>query len=210
MSRTKLIKYNLFKSHKKCINYDFGEETAPKIELISTLSQDYDSVFVELCAGYCEYSLEYAKDNPKTLCIAVDIKEDRLMYACNLAKESGIDNLIFIRTDIAYLDKILINTTDQLYITHPDPQINKKRKRLNQNRYLQVYYNILKQAGELTLITDNQEFYEDFILNSNDLFEPSIEPNQINILPTRYNLKFINENNLTKTYVATKKPLNIN
>lgn len=207
MSRTKLKKYNQFKTDPNCLNYEYGEDVGPKVEFIKSKSSNFKRVFVELCAGYCEYSLEYSELNPNTLCIAVDIKEDRLMYACNLAKSKGLNNILFVRTDIAYLYQIITNQVDLLYITHPDPQINKKRKRLNQPRYMEVYSNMLNDKGEMLLVTDNQDFYDEFIEQSKIKFDCIDINSPINILPTRYNLKFITESNQTKLYRVKKKEI---
>jgi tRNA (guanine-N7-)-methyltransferase len=212
MPRTKQIKYDKFKIDNHCLNFNFGEDNSSALKIIQNWTQDYSGIMVELCAGYCEYSLDYATKNPNILCIAIDIKEDRLMYANRLAVEQGLKNVRFIRTYINNLDKLFDKNIDIIYLVHPDPQVNKKRIRLNQPKFVGIYYSMLKTNGELRLITDNTDFYDEFVTN---IGEFKIIKNILNaekygkfeILKTRYNLKFINDNNPTKILILSNKLL---
>jgi tRNA G46 methylase TrmB len=203
MSRTKQIKYNLFKTHSKCLSYQFGTDpSVVQSRIIGALS-NYQELWVELCAGYCEYTLDFARNHPNILCLAIDIKEDRMMFACRQAEQEDLDNVLFLRCDILHIDQLLTNLCDQIYLIHPDPQINKQRQRLNQPRYQQVYTNICKLGGQLTLITDNQDFYDEFI-TFNTIGPWMVCANNTKILPTRYNLKFVDSDNLSKVFKMTK------
>jgi tRNA (guanine-N7-)-methyltransferase len=209
MPRTKQIKYDKFKADGNCLNYNYGDDNSNALETIRNWAKDYSGIMVELCAGYCEYSLDYAAKNPGILCVAIDIKEDRLMYANRLAKEQGLKNIRFIRTYINNLDKLFEDNIDTIYLVHPDPQVNKKRIRLNQPKFINIYYSLLKPNGVLKLITDNNDFYNEFLFNIGDF---NINQNILNaelsefeVLKTRYNIKFINEDNPTKVLILNKK-----
>jgi tRNA (guanine-N7-)-methyltransferase len=208
MPRTKQIKYDKFKTDPWCLNYDYQDEVEKSLKVINSWVGQ-DKVMVELCAGYCEYSLDYAAKNPDIICIAIDIKEDRLMYANRIAKEQGIQNIRFIRTYINNLDKLFNYNINTIYLVHPDPQVNKKRIRLNQPKFIDIYYSMLKQNGELKLITDNNDFFIEFLNNigefkilSNDL--NAEKTNDFEVLKTRYNIKFINDDNPTKILTLKK------
>ncbi len=209
MSRTKQIKYDKFKTDNNCLNYNYQEDNVFATNCINNWSKNYSGIMIELCAGYCEYSLDYAANNPNILCIAIDIKEDRLMYANRLAKEQGITNIRFIRTYINNLDQLFVNNVDVIYLVHPDPQVNKKRIRLNQPKFISIYYSMLKEGADLSLITDNTEFYNEFVNNIGDfVVKNNIDNAEQNgpfpILKTRYNIKFINATNPTKLLTLKK------
>jgi tRNA (guanine-N7-)-methyltransferase len=208
MPRTKQIKYDKFKADVNCLNYDFGDDNSIALVIIQNWAKDYSGIMVELCAGYCEYSLDYSAKNLDTLCIAIDIKEDRLMYANRLAKEQGLKNIRFIRTYINNLDKLFDSNIDTIYLVHPDPQVNKKRIRLNQPKFVNIYYSILKPNGVLNLMTDNNDFYNEFLNNIGDfMITQNIingEKSEFEVLKTRYNVKFINEDNPTKILILNR------
>ena len=209
MPRTKQIKYDKFKTDFWCLNYDYNDDALIAKTTIQKWTNDYPKLMLELCAGYCEYSLDYAIKNPDTLCIAIDIKEDRLMFANRLAREQGIKNLRFIRTYINNIELLFESNVDVIYLVHPDPQVNKKRIRLNQPKFINNYYSSLKPGGELRLITDNNDFYDEFIKNIGSF---GIQKNILNaeldsefeVLETRYNLKFITPDNPTKVLILKK------
>jgi tRNA (guanine-N7-)-methyltransferase len=208
MPRTKQIKYDKFKTDPWCLNYEYQEDNSKALKVINSWVGQ-SQVMVELCAGYCEYSLDYAAKNPEVICIAIDIKEDRLMYANRIAKEQGLTNIRFIRTYINNLDKLFVSNINTIYLVHPDPQINKKRIRLNQPKFIDIYHSVLIENGELKLITDNDDFYNEFLYNigeftilSNDLNAEKTK--DFEVLKTRYNIKFINGDNPTKILTLKK------
>jgi tRNA (guanine-N7-)-methyltransferase len=211
MPRTKQIKYNLFKDDSNCIGFSYFDNPIIVIDKIKEWNKPFNKVFVELCAGYGEYTIDFAINNPDTLCIAIDIKEDRLMSCNNIAKSLGLTNVRCIRTEISYIDKILMDSIDTMYIVHPDPQVIYIKKRLNQPKYIEQYLKCLKKDGVLRLITDNINFFKEFkinIMNQTNII-PLIntinaEQDLINIIKTRYNQKFINNENQTKVLEIKK------
>jgi tRNA (guanine-N7-)-methyltransferase len=208
MSRTKLAKYNAFKSDPMCFEYYWGQEKTDLLNKITNLANG-KKIFLELCSGYCEYSLEFAKNNPDYLCIAIDIKEDRLYSGLRLAKEQKLENFICLRLNIGHISDLFENYVDIIYLVHPDPQVNNKRKRLNQTRFIQSYADVLKDNGKLILITDNEDFFGEYLKNNHMAIDhvsttAETDSNVIKILPTRYNSKFINQNNLTKIGIFKK------
>jgi tRNA G46 methylase TrmB len=96
-----------------------------------------------------------------------------------------------------------------MYLVHPDPQVNKMRIRLNQPKFINIYYHLLKPNGVLKLITDNNDFYYEFLNNIGDfIINQNIingEKSEFEVLKTRYNVKFINDDNPTKIMILNKK-----
>jgi tRNA (guanine-N7-)-methyltransferase len=49
---------------------------------------------------------------------------------------------------------------DEIWVTFPDPQLKKKRKRLTSSRFLNTYARFLKDNGIIHLKTDNTVLYD--------------------------------------------------
>jgi tRNA (guanine-N7-)-methyltransferase len=49
---------------------------------------------------------------------------------------------------------------NEIWLTFPDPQLKKPRKRLTSARFLNMYKSFLKEGGHIHLKTDNKDLYE--------------------------------------------------
>lgn len=97
----------------------------------------------------------------------MDIKGGRLWKGCKMVQELGLKNVAFIRSRIEYIEYFFgKDEVDEIWLTFPDPQpqSNRKRKRLTSTLFLNRYKNFLKPGGIIHLKTDNQGLYE-FTLN---------------------------------------------
>jgi tRNA (guanine-N7-)-methyltransferase len=216
MPRKKLLKYLEFKDQKNCFSllptYSEITKETDKFELkifpiqIQNILNNGNQNFIELCSGYCEYTVDFAIKNPSINCFSIDIREDRLLTGQRKAKEKGLNNCYFISTAIG-LNNIFekfYNSFENIYLVHPDPEPNNKKKRLNQDKFISLYVKMMKQNGIFTLITDNTEFYNEFCINiqMQKGLDIIIETNNLesvqDVIKTRYNEKFITEVNTTK------------
>ena len=76
------------------------------------------------------------------------------------ALDKNIKNVIFIRLYAEFLESVFENSEiDEIWITFPDPQMAKRRKRLTGSRFLAYYKNILKHNGKIHLKTDSSFLY---------------------------------------------------
>jgi tRNA (guanine-N7-)-methyltransferase len=76
-------------------------------------------------------------------------------------EEKGIDNAAFLRCEIENIDKFFAaGEVDEIWITFPDPQMKKSRKRLTSTRFLEMYRKILRPGGKINLKTDSPFLYE--------------------------------------------------
>lgn len=116
---------------------------------------------LELGCGKGEYTVALAKTNLEVNFIGVDIKGARIWSGAKEIEESGIKNASFIRTEIENIDKFFLpGEVDEIWITFPDPQMQKVRKRLTGSRFLNLYSKILKDNGIINLKTDSPFLYE--------------------------------------------------
>ncbi|MDE5626901.1 MAG: tRNA (guanosine(46)-N7)-methyltransferase TrmB, partial [Candidatus Amulumruptor sp.] len=92
--------------------------------------------------------------------IGVDIKGARMWRGATTARDAGMSNVAFIRTDIELIDRFFApGEVDEIWITFPDPQMKKVRKRLTSTRFLDLYRRILRPDGHVRLKTDSPFLY---------------------------------------------------
>lgn len=118
-------------------------------------------VTLELGCGRGEYTVGLALDEPERNFIGVDIKGARMWTGASRVEREGIPNAAFLRCDIENIDMFFApGEVDSIWITFPDPQMKKTRKRLTSTRFLNLYRNILRPGGVINLKTDSPFLYE--------------------------------------------------
>lgn len=118
-------------------------------------------ITVELGCGKGEYTVQLAQSDPARNYIGVDIKGARMWRGAKTVEEEGIGNAAFLRAEIENIDQFFEpGEVDELWITFPDPQMKKSRKRLTSTRFLELYRKILKADGIVNLKTDSPFLYE--------------------------------------------------
>lgn len=118
-------------------------------------------IVLELGCGKGEYTVGLAKAHTDRNHIGVDIKGARLWSGARQVEEEGIPNAAFIRTEIENISQFFSpEEVDEIWITFPDPQMQKTRKRLTSTRFLQLYTEILRPDGIVNLKTDSPFLYE--------------------------------------------------
>ena len=110
--------------------------------------------------GKGEYSVELAEKNPDKNFIGVDIKGARLWKGAKEAQQKGLKNVAFLRTNIEIIGSFLDeNEVAEIWLTFPDPQMKKTRKRLTSTIFLNKYKTFLKKDGIIHLKTDSNFQY---------------------------------------------------
>ena len=118
-------------------------------------------IVLELGCGKGEYTVGLAKNYPDKNFIGVDIKGARIWTGAKEVAEQKIPNAKFLRAEIENLSYFFSpEEIDEIWITFPDPQMQKARKRLTSTRFLQQYSTILKPGGIIHLKTDSPFLYE--------------------------------------------------
>ncbi len=113
-------------------------------------------IILELGCGKGEYTIGLATRFPDKNYIGVDIKGARIWSGAKLALEKRLSNVAFLRTTIDMLPNFFAeNEVDEIWLTFPDPQMKKVRKRLLASNFLKLYSKVLKQDGTIHLKTDS-------------------------------------------------------
>jgi tRNA (guanine-N7-)-methyltransferase len=119
-------------------------------------------IVLELGCGKGEYSVSLARANSDKNFIGVDIKGNRMWVGARTALEDGLPNVCFLRTRIDFIKSLFApGEVDEIWITFPDPQpqSNRKQKRLTSPLFLNRYREFIKSNGYIHLKTDNSDLY---------------------------------------------------
>ncbi|MCM1369003.1 MAG: tRNA (guanosine(46)-N7)-methyltransferase TrmB [Candidatus Amulumruptor caecigallinarius] len=118
-------------------------------------------ITLELGCGRGEYTVALAQSLPDRLFVGVDIKGARMWTGASAVEKNNIPNARFLRCEIENIDNFFLpGEVDELWVTFPDPQMQKTRKRLTSTRFLSLYRKILRDNGVVNLKTDSPFLYE--------------------------------------------------
>ena len=113
-------------------------------------------IVLELGCGKGEYTVGMARNDKGKNFVGVDIKGARIWSGAKEAIETGLANAAFLRTSIELLQYFFEEgEVAEIWITFPDPQMKKTRKRLTSTVFLERYARLLKPGGLVHLKTDS-------------------------------------------------------
>lgn len=134
-----------------------------KSELYELFNQ-FDNINIEVGCGKGQYILEKAKNNPQNLYIAIEKFESVIVFGAKELEKNKLNNLKFYSGDIKELkdNEKFTNQINEIYINFSDPWPKKrhKKRRLTSEFFLNIYYNFLKENGEVIQKTDNDNLFE--------------------------------------------------
>ena len=149
----KFAEYDSFEN-----TYDYNSETKGKW---AAIFGNTNPIVLELACGKGDYAIGLAKMNPNINYVGVDIKGNRLWKGAKICIEQGIQNVRFLRIEIDKLFEYFAkDEVFEMWITFPDPQPQKERKRLSSGRFLNVYRQVMPATGIMNIKTDSDLFYE--------------------------------------------------
>lgn len=157
MGKNKLKKFAEMKGFSCVLQYPFAAlEAAGGFPLRGRWRTDFfhndNPIVLELGCGKGEYTVGLAQEAADKNYIGIDIKGARLWRGAKTATELEMSNVAFVRTGIELLDKFFEpGEVDEIWITFPDPQMQKTRKRLVSARFLELYRKVLRHNGMIHL-----------------------------------------------------------
>jgi len=150
-------------------------------------------IILELGCGKGEYTVGLAEKYPQKNFIGIDFKGARLWRGARNVHEMGMKNVAFIRTQVDHVNKFFgPGEVSEIWITFPDPQLHKERKRLTAPVFLDRYKVLLGPKGILHLKTDDLEFNNytlkiigqyrhSLLFSTNDLYHSGFSEDAISI-----------------------------
>ena len=164
MGKNKLKKFAEMNTFENVFQYPFAVVEHEGFPLKGKWKSDFfrndNPIVLELGCGKGEYAVGLARRFPDKNYIGVDIKGARMWTGAKAAVKEGISNVAFLRTNIELIDRFFeAGEVSEIWITFPDPQMKKVRKRLTSSRFLDLYRNILVADGIVHLKTDSPFLY---------------------------------------------------
>jgi tRNA (guanine-N7-)-methyltransferase len=165
VAKKKLARFAETLQLKNVIHADADEVLNKKHPLSGRWAEQFfgsdQPVVLELGCGKGEYTTGLAQLFPSLNFLGLDIKGARIWKGARFANDNKLKNAGFLRTRIDFISSFFAaGEIDQIWITFPDPQPNKPRKRLTSSLFLNRYRGFLRGGGLVHLKTDNRELYD--------------------------------------------------
>ncbi len=181
---------------------------------------DYKKLFgndnpveMEIGCGKGSFIVQKAKQNPNVNFIAVELLQNIIVMACELAKKEGLKNIRFFNSGAEYLPRyIKENSISNIYLNFspPYPKIGSESHRLTSDNYVKAYKSFLVDGGAVFQKTDDREFFEyslnKFIEHGFSAIEitDKIRSGEIDNIETEYEKMFKNKGILANGLIARK------
>lgn len=200
MGKNKLAKFEEMKAFEHVVQAPFNKIKHTNFHLKGKWARFFfrndKPLILELGCGKGEYTVELAEKFPEKNFIGVDIKGARLWKGAKIALKKELKNVAFLRTNIEIITQFFgSDEVEEIWLTFPDPQMKKYRKRLTSTAFLNKYKTFLKSDGIIHLKTDSnfQYTYTSALAHKND-FEILAETDNL------YESGILNETLQIKTF----------
>lgn len=160
MGKNKLAKFANMEEYPHVFQYPFSVLQEKGFEMKGKWNELFfknnNPIVLELGCGKGEYTVGLAKLFPEKNFIGIDIKGARMWTGAKQSLEEGLSNVAFLRTHIELITHFFdAGEIAEIWITFPDPQMNKVNKRMTSTRFMKLYRQILKGDGIVHLKTDS-------------------------------------------------------
>ena len=164
MGKNKLKKFADLATYENVVQISFeqlqSEEFQYKGKWSSAFFGNDHPVILELGCGKGEYTVKLASHCPELNFIGIDIKGSRMWNGATKAKKLGLKNVGFLRTNIENIGLFFgEGEIAEIWLTFPDPQMKKTRKRLTATNFMESYRSILVPNGIVHLKSDSNFMY---------------------------------------------------
>jgi tRNA (guanine-N7-)-methyltransferase len=164
VSKGKLLKFAEVESFPNVLQPGFDEVFNTDFHLKGSWKSGFFKnnalITLELGCGKGEYTVGMARLYPSRNFIGIDIKGARIWKGAKAAITANMKNVGFVRTRIDFITSFFAkDEVNEIWITFPDPQPKKSRKRLTSTLFLSRYRSLLHPEGYINLKTDNAELF---------------------------------------------------
>ena len=216
MGKNKLQKFDDMNLYPHVFQYPFSilqnEGFDMKGKWNSIFFKNDHPIVLELGCGKGEYAVGLARKYPNKNFIVIDIKGARMWTGAKESLQSGMKNVAFLRTTIELITYFFSpGEVSEIWITFPDPQMKKVRKRLTSTRFMELYRTILKPNGIIHLKSDSNFLFTytcemvkvnhyPIIFQTEDLYHSGLKDDILNI-KTFYEQQWL-DRGLTIKYIS--------
>lgn len=161
-----------------------------------------NEICLELGCGKGRFISNIAQKNKDKNFIAIDLKDEVLVYVKRKCEELNLENVRILSFDINYINEIFEKgEVSDIYLNFstPWPKTKHHKRRLTHPRFLNKYLEIINSNSKIMLKTDHELFFLDSIeyLNENgfDILYKTMDLHneEIENIMTEYEEKFLNK-----------------
>ena len=152
MGKNKLTKFADMATYEHVVQVSFSQLQEKEFEYKGKWNREFfkndNPVILELGCGKGEYTVKLARHFPEINFIGIDIKGSRMWKGATQAKEMGMNNVGFLRTNIENIRMFFAEgEVAEIWLTFPDPQMKKTRKRLTATNFIASYRQVMVPGG---------------------------------------------------------------
>ena len=118
----------------------------------------------EIGCGHGHFLTAFAQSHPATLCVGIDIAQERIERANRKQARAKLSNLHFVRADaLGFLQAMAADATfAAIYILFPDPwpKLRHNKHRLMQSDFLRAAAQRAGEGVRLYFRTDHESYFE--------------------------------------------------
>ena len=143
-------------------NFETAKENKNYLDFSLLFGND-NPVFLEIGCGKGQFACEIAKQNPNANYLAVEKVGNVIVAAAEHARDEAIPNVRFLKCGAEYLECFIPeDSISGIYLNFscPFPKKAYTTHRLTNERFLNIYKNIMKSGAEIHQKTDNMHFFE--------------------------------------------------
>jgi tRNA (guanine-N7-)-methyltransferase len=160
VGKNKLSKFADLATYEHVVQITYKELQSEEFKYKGKWSEAFfgnsNPVILELGCGKGEYTVKLANYFPDFNFIGIDIKGSRMWKGATQAKDLGLKNVGFLRTNIENIQLFFAEgEVAEIWLTFPDPQMKKTRKRLTATNFIENYRHIMVPGGVVHLKSDS-------------------------------------------------------
>jgi tRNA (guanine-N7-)-methyltransferase len=164
VGKNKLSKFADLATYEHVVQITYKELQAAEFRFKGKWSEAFfgnsNPIVLELGCGKGEYTVKLATHFPEFNFIGIDIKGSRMWKGATQAKDLGLKNVGFLRTNIENIQMFFApQEVAEIWLTFPDPQMKKARKRLTATNFIENYRQIMVPDGIIHLKSDSNFMY---------------------------------------------------
>ena len=165
MGKNKLSKFADLATYEHVVQITYKELQAAEFRFKGKWSEAFfgnsNPIILELGCGKGEYTVKLATHFSEFNFIGIDIKGSRMWKGATQAKDLGLKNVGFLRTNIENIRMFFAaGEVAEIWLTFPDPQMKKARKRLTATNFIENYRQIMTPNGIIHLKSDSNFMYQ--------------------------------------------------
>lgn len=151
----------------------FDKTNIPKPDVKVDIPTKYSNLDIEIGCGVGFHPIDYAKNNPERLLIAIEKTKEKFdKFLGRLERHPKIKSVVPIHTNAVWwiAHEVKPNSVDRYFILYPNPYPKDPQKRFFQMPFMNHLVETLKPGGTITLATNEKYYFDESLENGEKIF----------------------------------------